>query len=893
VGGTITVGGVTKTITAITSATSLTVDSAFGTFSAQAFTCQTGITQTGTDTMNLSLGAATGFTITNRGDLFRTFDVGGQDLFIEGTLTVESRVAQLRNDGSCSNRFEVLGSATGGEVIFNGRKAAAANAPFPYPGFDWLGQNGQKVMKLKSTNATYPAKFTMIDACVRFGADWLTTDSGNYSTITTSGDVCWMLCARGTGTSQARLRQDNTTASINFTANKTFVGVWLNFGVPQYSIKGYTPIDTDGPEINLASVPTATRIVIEDYLTTYVLPSYYAGVQIVLLGSAWTRLKNNLLGTNIAWRSSSASGGRYNVLEFSKQITARVQDTAGNLLSDGFMYYQPVGSNVAGIRAKGGLADITFDLSQQAIATVGGAATSEFVFAWGFATATTNLSSYNYFCTGTTRGAETHVVRSTRYGYDKQSATVSLIGNNAATPTYVHVSLPTTDKVIANAAAITGVTFNFSTKTMTVTGTLTIQQIYDAYQYQLNQTANLQQPDECTVASGQTYYVGWTINNSGTINEGTDLTTLRAQTITNTGSIFAIYRDSSGTSTIFRFEGIAVGSSIVIYDGSGVTKLFQQEVTTAGDYPYYIAPGTTGTYTWAIERYGYQRQSGSFAANTGGLLFYEPIYVEDVGITETTQATVAAYTEIENSEKFYDYTAYFRLGEQGIKIGQMVTRSGTSIEVQSGLSHVIRKSPSIAVYAVTGGVITTKAEVYAGTTKYSTEILVPPATLTAHTTEIITIAIEDSNGNSSVNIQASGDNEFEIWKITNATDPDDYATGTLLDTVDIGVYRFIAADGFKMVIRDTTTNFRVVSPMEKGNYTAALFFGAAVQLAQAPEVTQINTKVDILQNSMEEVQAKTDGLTFTIPNVLDANIQYVNDIEVKGTGEDNDPWNPV
>jgi hypothetical protein len=51
--------------------------------------------------------------------------------------------------------------------------------------------------------------------------------------------------------------------------------------------------------------------------------------------------------------------------------------------------------------------------------------------------------------------------------------------------------------------------------------------------------------------------------------------------------------------------------------------------------------------------------------------------------------------------------------------------------------------------------------------------------------------------------------------------------------------------------------------------------------------------VDILQNSMEEVQAKTDGLTFTIPNVLDANIQYVNDIEVKGTGEDNDPWNPV
>ena len=341
VGGTITVGGVTKTIVAIASSTSLTVDTAFGTFSGQAFTCQTGVIQTGTDTMNLGLGEITGFLVTNRGDLFRTFDVRGQDFFIEGTLTVDSRVAQLRNDGSCSNRFEVLGSATGGELTFNGRKAAAANAPFPYPGLDWLGQNGQKIMKLRSTNSSFPAKLNIIDACIRFGADWITTDSGNFSKITTQGDICWILCARGTGTGQARLRQDNTTASIDFQANKTFLGVWLNFGVPQFSLKGYTPIDTDGPEINLASVPTASLITIDNYNTTHVLPSYYAGVQIVLLGSAWTRLKNNLLGTNISWRSSSSSGGRHNVIEFSKQITSRIQDTAGNLLSDGYMYYQP------------------------------------------------------------------------------------------------------------------------------------------------------------------------------------------------------------------------------------------------------------------------------------------------------------------------------------------------------------------------------------------------------------------------------------------------------------------------------------------------------------------------------------------------------------------------
>jgi hypothetical protein len=920
VGGTITVGGVTRTIVAIASTTSLTVDVAFGTFTGQAFTCQTGVIQTGTDRMDLGLGEIAGFLVTNRADLYRTFDVRGQDFFIEGTLTVDSRVAQLRNDGSCSNRFEVLGSATGGEIIVNGRKAAAANAPFPYPGFDWLGQNGQKIMRLRSTNASFPAKFTIIDACIRYGSDWVTTDSGNFSRITTQGDVCWILGARGTGTSQARLRQDNTTASIDFQANKTFVGVWLNFGVPQFSIKGYTPIDTDGPEINLASVPTASRIVIEDYLTTYVLPSYYPGVQIVLLGSAWTRLKNNLLGTNIAWRSSSSSGGRHNVLEFSKQITIRAQDTAGNLLSDGFMYYQPVGSNVAGVRAKGITSDVTFDLSQQAIATVDGAATSEFVFAWGFTTATTNLSSYSYFCTGTTRGAETHVIRSSRYGFDKQSATVSLVGNNAATPTFVHVSLPTTDKVIASAAAITGVTFNFTTKTWTnaVGSTRTIQEIYDAYQYQLNQTANLQQPDDCVVTGSLRNWVGWTGVNNGTITAGASDLQIGSNTITNNGTITALYFSGGQSSSILQLKGVTPAAvAAVWHPTTTATELYQVNNTgSAADYTLYYPPGSVGLVKrYARELYGTQRSAGSITL-AAGLNVVEFIDIPDVGITEASQSTVAAYTAIEGPSKFYDRTAVFRLTEQGIKLGQMVTRAGTALEIGT-FNHLINQNAA-AVYSVLGSTITTKSTSYAADAKYTTEIATPPATITGATTEVITIAREDANGNSQVTIQAAGVSTFEIWKITDATSPDDYATGTLLDTVGIGTYRFIGVNGFKMVIRDTTTNFRVVTEMEKGIYTAELFFGAAVQLAQAAEVSIINSKVDLLQNDLNAAKGAgfdtaTDSLTAIraavdtkptledieastvlakVTDTLNANIVQVNEVPVGGTGVEGDEWRP-
>jgi hypothetical protein len=41
------------------------------------------------------------------------------------------------------------------------------------------------------------------------------------------------------------------------------------------------------------------------------------------------------------------------------------------------------------------------------------------------------------------------------------------------------------------------------------------------------------------------------------------------------------------------------------------------------------------------------------------------------------------------------------------------------------------------------------------------------------------------------------------------------------------------------------------------------------------------------------IKAKTDSLAFTITGHVDANIQYINDVQVKGTGTDGDPWNPA
>jgi len=48
-----------------------------------------------------------------------------------------------------------------------------------------------------------------------------------------------------------------------------------------------------------------------------------------------------------------------------------------------------------------------------------------------------------------------------------------------------------------------------------------------------------------------------------------------------------------------------------------------------------------------------------------------------------------------------------------------------------------------------------------------------------------------------------------------------------------------------------------------------------------------------LATLVSAVKAKTDSLVFTVAGQVDANIQYVNDIQVQGVGTSADPWNPV
>jgi hypothetical protein len=495
------------------------------------------------------------------------------------------------------------------------------------------------------------------------------------------------------------------------------------------------------------------------------------------------------------------------------------------------------------------------------------------------------------------------------------------------------------DKAGAIAKLASSFTVDTVGKVVTVTANSTFDDIYDALKAHkaTANAVNLATPtlDALIVTPNGTQlngFTGWTlsVNNGVVLNEGTKFKSVAFTTVNlnSSGLITGLYSSGGVSNKILEINGVTNGSSLYVgNNATGITTLYQAN-TNQSTYRVYFAPGTTPAQLVARELYPFQR-SAQVITLVDGLNVVNLVDIPDVGITEEDLATVLAYTEIEIPSKYYDRTAAFRLTEQGIKLGQMVTRSGTALE-NGNFSHLINKDASL-VYSVTGSVITTKSTSYAADDRYQSEISNPPATITANSTEVITIPIEDANGDSQLTING-GDGEFELWKVTTATATADYETGTLLDTVGNVVYRFLSAPGFDIVGVDTNSNIRRRSSMSKGIYTQAFYVGDQIQLAQAPQVIENGVKLDVLaielaevkaktdnlpadpaavgdamtltsaydaaktaatQESVDEVKAKTDGLTFTVPDKLDVNIKYVNDIEVKGTGEDNDPWNPV
>ena len=451
------------------------------------------------------------------------------------------------------------------------------------------------------------------------------------------------------------------------------------------------------------------------------------------------------------------------------------------------------------------------------------------------------------------------------YNYNNAVTRQTLIGNGGKNVgwTLFDDTNVTLDRASALAKLASSFTIDPVTKTITVTANSTYDDLYDiAKAYKYNGTkANVLVPTISDliltpIGTDLNAYTGWSlvVNNGVTLDTGVKFTKIKFTnaTLNGTGKITGLYQTSAGTSTIFTFgrdeAPIPAGTSLAIWTADGTTLYYQGNVSE-GIYSYYIPPMATEIpYFFAIERYGYKRVAGAFPSNAGEELRAAISFVDDIGITETIQATVAAYTSVSDLSQVYDVTAYFRLSEIGIKAGDIVVRDGLFLDFAD--YNVLFDDQATNIVGLTNGTVKYKGLVIDSTDKYTSAKATPPATIEPTDNEQLNFVIEDANGDSQLTLLGGDNLGYKLYKVPSSAPVDvDPTTGVLLATLATNTepFRFIGISGFDIIGVDDSSGVKRRSSMLKGVYTQAFYVGNQIQLAtDAPQLVENNQKLDEL-----------------------------------------------
>lgn len=73
---------------------------------------------------------------------------------------------------------------------------------------------------------------------------------------------------------------------------------------------------------------------------------------------------------------------------------------------------------------------------------------------------------------------------------------------------------------------------------------------------------------------------------------------------------------------------------------------------------------------------------------------------------------------------------------------------------------------------------------------------------------------------------------------------------------------------------------------------SSILDAAGLRAALGLSSANLDTQLSTIDTVVDAVKVKTDSLSFTVSGQVDANIQYVNDVQVTGTGAAGDEWGP-
>ena len=430
----------------------------------------TTITQSGTDNA-LPTTSGNGFTVTTTNGI-NTVSFGTNTLVITGTCTVAYNQVLTNTSGGGIN------IQAGGTLTFNGDQTINGVAQ-PVGGvLANIVSTGIAAplgaIRLTSTNVNSRAMLVVRNCEIRVNSsEWasISANDNGLNTIRTEGDFAFIQADLSlTGTNKKRVRINSANPVLDLQATNTRSGMWFNFGAAQTSIKGYTPLNVDGPEINVVPLTTANQVVLDGYNINGVVGSYYTNAHIVIFGGAWCKLKNFHRGTNMTWYPSNGSATENNFIEWSTGLRFEVKDPLGNNIQNAKVYV-PANTNTVTFRPKGQTSAVRSQPTLNLLTDATGVVTGEYTYACGLSTGggtNINANTSTYFCPVTTAGAESTTYKIRHYNYSSTSGTITLARSTDAVIASA-ISLDAAATIAeATAAALTGITITKATGTPSV-----------------------------------------------------------------------------------------------------------------------------------------------------------------------------------------------------------------------------------------------------------------------------------------------------------------------------------------------------------------------------------------------------------------------------------------
>lgn len=199
-------------------------------------------------------------------------------------------------------------------------------------------------------------------------------------------------------------------------------------------------------------------------------------------------------------------------------------------------------------------------------------------------------------------------IRIRKYGYVYQGFQSAI-----SEPIKQEVRLAINSRLVsteAQAAAIAGISLNFATSTATLTADHNAQSLYDYYQYQLNQTANLAYGEELARSGADFDLSDWALVVDGCTYSG-NITTTGTITRSNGGIIIGVSTDGAGSTTVAPLTvtvkdatgSVIEGARVFIFPSGGGATILTGLTNSSG-----ILTGTyTGSTPQAVE--GWVRKS--------------------------------------------------------------------------------------------------------------------------------------------------------------------------------------------------------------------------------------------------------------------------------------------